>query len=117
MLHIDFSHCMSDAIGMEHGLMEPEFSGLQGRMNEAHAGVERLWRSGKLGFMDLPNQTAEAKAIQAFARKQRASFDTLVVLGIGGSALGNIAVQQALRPLTWNLLDKQAREGAMRLIG
>ena len=51
----------------------------------------------------------------AFARKQRATFDTLVVLGIGGSALGNIAVQQALRPLTWNLMDKEARKGWMRL--
>src|SRR5258708_6005470 len=115
MLHIDFGHCMSQAIGMEHGLMEPEFSGMQGRLKEAHAGVERLGTSGKLGFMDLPNQTAEARSILSFARKQRAGFDTLVVLGIGGSALGNISVQQALRPIYWNLLDRKDRKGWLRL--
>ncbi len=112
---LDFSHCMSSAIGMEHGLMEPEFAGMHGRLHEAHAGVDRLWTSGKLGFMDLPNQTDDAKKILAFARKQRSRFDTLVVLGIGGSALGNIAIQNALKPLYWNMLDSEERKGAMRL--
>jgi glucose-6-phosphate isomerase len=115
MLHVDFSHCMSDAIGLEHGLAEPELAGMQDRLNEAHAGVMRLAASGKLGFVDLPKETAEAKAILSYARKMRARFDTLVVLGIGGSALGNNAIQQALKPLTWNLLDKKARKGWMRL--
>jgi glucose-6-phosphate isomerase len=115
MLKVDFAHCMSQAIGMEHGLMEPEFSGLQAKLNEAHAGVERQWQSGKLGFMDLPGRVDEARAVLAFARKQRTRFDTLVVLGIGGSALGNIAVQQALRPIYWNMLEKKDRKGWMRL--
>jgi glucose-6-phosphate isomerase len=115
MLRVDFGNCLSQSIGMEHGLMEPEFYGLQGRLNEAAAGVEKLWTSGKLGFMDLPSQTDEARAIQNYARKARTSFDTLVVLGIGGSALGNTAVQQALRPQTWNLMDAKARKGGMRL--
>jgi glucose-6-phosphate isomerase len=115
MLRIDFGHCLSRSVGMEHGLMEPELSGMQPRLNEAAAGVERLWTSGKLGFMDLPSQTDEARAIQNYARKVRGSFDTLVVLGIGGSALGNSAVQQALRPLYWNFLDAKARKGGMRL--
>lgn len=115
MLRVDFGHCMSDAIGMERGLMPQEFSALQSRITEAHAGVDRLWKSGKLGFMDLPRQSDQAKAIQAYAKKVRGEFDTLVVLGIGGSALGNICVQQALRPAYWNQLDPKARKGWMRL--
>jgi glucose-6-phosphate isomerase len=115
MLNIDPRNCFSSTIGMEHGLMEPEFSGMQSRLNEAHASVERLGASGKLGFMDLPYQMAEAKSILSFARKHRAEFDTLVVLGIGGSALGNIAIQQALRPLYWNLVDREIRKGWLRL--
>ena len=115
MLRVDFGHCMSQAIGMEHGLMDPEFAGMQPRMSEAHAEVNRLWTSGKLGFMDLPSQVPEARSILSFARKQRGAFDTLVVLGIGGSALGNLSVQQALRPLTWNFLDPASRKGWMRL--
>ncbi len=115
MLRLDFAHCMSDAIGMERGLMPPEFAGMQPKLAEAHAGVDRLWKSGKLGFMDLPNHSAEARAIQVYAKKARGEFDTLVVLGIGGSALGNICIQQALRPAYWNQMDPKARKGWMRL--
>ncbi|MBP9518551.1 MAG: glucose-6-phosphate isomerase [Fervidobacterium sp.] len=43
------------------------------------------------------------------------TFDNLVVLGIGGSALGNIAVQNALRPLNWNSLNAEGRNGYLRI--
>ena len=35
----------------------------------------------------------------------------LVVLGIGGSALGNIALQNALNPYTYNLMSDRTRPG------
>jgi glucose-6-phosphate isomerase len=115
MLSVDFSHCLTDAIGMERGVMEQELSGLQSRLQEAHVAVERLGTTGKAGFIDLPRQTAEAKQILRWARKMRTFYENLVVLGIGGSALGNIAIQQALRPLTWNLRDRAERKGWLRL--
>jgi glucose-6-phosphate isomerase len=37
--------------------------------------------------------------------------ENLVVLGIGGSALGNIALHAALTPPTWNLMPRQQRNG------
>src|SRR6266404_4037481 len=108
MLSLNYSHCLSDAIDIQHGLMEPEISGLQARLNDAHQSITRLSASGKLGFMDLPNRLDEAKRIMQWARRSREPFDTLVVLGIGGSALGNMALQQALRPFYWNLMDRKA---------
>ena len=115
MVTLNFTHCLSDAIGLDHGLMEPELFGLESRLQEAHRGVMTLGSTGKIGFMDLPNQLDEARRIMAWARKARSKFDTVVVLGIGGSALGNIAIQQALKPLTWNLMDDKARKGWLRL--
>jgi glucose-6-phosphate isomerase len=38
-----------------------------------------------------------------------------VILGIGGSALGPIALRTALRPSGWNMLDAKARGGFPRL--
>jgi glucose-6-phosphate isomerase len=38
------------------------------------------------------------------------AFDTVVILGIGGSALGASALLQALKPPHWNELDDEARE-------
>ena len=115
MLTLNYAHCLSDSIGIDHGLMEPEIFGLQSRLQEAHNAVARMGASGKLGFIDLPNQSEEAKRIMAWAKKTRSSFDTLVVLGIGGSALGNNAIQQALRSPYWNLKDRKERKGGLRL--
>lgn len=41
----------------------------------------------------------------------RDKCDVLVVLGIGGSALGNIALQSALNPYTYNLQSDRTRPG------
>lgn len=42
-------------------------------------------------------------------------FDTLVVVGIGGSGLGNIAIKESLRPSGWNHLSKDERGGWLRV--
>jgi glucose-6-phosphate isomerase len=115
MLSLHYANCLSDTIGNDHGLAEHELLGLQNRLNDAHHNVRQLGTSGKIGFMDLPHQTEEAKRILAYAKKVRGQFDTLVVLGIGGSALGNTAVQQALKSPYWNLIDKKERKGSLRL--
>src|SRR2546423_1136541 len=115
MLSVNFTNCLTEAIGLDHGLSDPELFGLEPRLNDAHEAVMRQANAGKLGFVDLPNQSEEAKKIMSWAKKVRGSFDTLVVLGIGGSALGTIAVQQALRPAYWNLKDKKARKGWLRV--
>ena len=115
MLSVNFTNCLVGSIGVEHGLAEHDLFGLETRLKDAYGNVLRQANAGKLGFIDLPNHTDEAKKIMAWARKVRGSFDTLVVLGIGGSALGPTAVQQALRPAYWNLSDKKARKGWLRL--
>src|ERR1051326_8388425 len=115
MLSVNFTNCLAEAIGAEHGLSEAELFGLEPRLRNAHESVMRQADAGKLGFVDLPNNSDEAKKIMSWARRVRGSFDTIVVLGIGGSALGAIAVQQALRSLYWNWGDKKARKGWLRL--
>src|ERR1019366_311226 len=115
MLSFNYTNCLVDSIGLSHGLTEPELFGMETRLKEAHQNVVRQANAGKLGFVDLPNNTEEAKKIMSWARKIRSSFDTLVVLGIGGSALGNMAIQQAMNPMYWNLAERKARKGWMRL--
>jgi glucose-6-phosphate isomerase len=115
MLSVNFTNCLVDSIGLTHGLTEPELFGMEPRLIDTHSQVMRQANAGKLGYIDLPNNTDEAKKIMAWARKTRTSFDTLVVLGIGGSALGPIAVQNALRPVYWNMGDPKDRKGWLRL--
>jgi glucose-6-phosphate isomerase len=60
-----------------------------------HAGIAARRKAGALPFHDLPRQ--DVSAIERYAADRKGGFDDLVVLGIGGSSLGLLAVNAALR--------------------
>ncbi len=53
--------------------------------------------SGEIGFPKLPDDRGVARAVTEFADDLRGSIDDVLVLGIGGSALGPYALDVALR--------------------
>ena len=59
--------------------------------------LERRTR-GEIGFFDLPDDRASARACMDYARDLDPNIDTVVVLGIGGSSLGPRALYSALAP-------------------
>lgn len=66
----------------------------------ARANILARRERGELGFWDLPDDRATARACLDAARELPAEVDTMVVLGIGGSSLGPRALYSALaRPL------------------
>ncbi len=108
MLTIEYANCLSDRVG-SHGIdaaqVDPAGEGAQ-----AMAALTRRL-SGTRGkgwerWRDLhrdPMRSEHLGAIKPLVERMRGRFDNMVVLGIGGSALGNIALQAALNPLTYNL--------------
>lgn len=82
----------------------------------AKAAVWRRWKGGELGFLDLPDDDTQVRhclelAVWASDRGVR----DVVVLGIGGSALGPIALRTALLAPGWNALPSSQRDGRPRL--
>ena len=61
----------------------------------AHAEIQADRRADILGFYDLPQK--DIFPITDFMSKIDPKFDTMLVLGIGGSALGNKALYNALK--------------------
>jgi len=53
---------------------------------------------GEIGFLDLPDDRATARACMDFAHALDPEIDTVVTLGIGGSSLGPHALYSALAP-------------------
>ncbi len=53
---------------------------------------------GSVGFYDLPDERGPARAAMEYAESRRGHFENVVVLGIGGSALGTLALHAALSP-------------------
>lgn len=112
-LSIDFTNMMAGALPDDIGISEAEWAGARAPFATAHAAVAA--QRASLGFLTLPTNESLIADTLAFAERTRGRFDDVLLLGIGGSALGPIALRTALRPLAWNTLDVTARDGHPRL--
>ena len=113
LVKLDYSNCLKEFTG-EYGISIDDIDTLQPKISEAYESINSLKKKGKLGFMELPYKAEVARKIKTAAKKLSAEYDNFVVIGIGGSALGNIALQQALRHPCWNMLDKKGRKGYLK---
>ena len=111
----DFNNMMAEAIGEEHGITESMIEDLSEEISRVDQELKQKREEGKLPFFDLPYQDELLKEIHDFVTQLKSRFDNFVVLGIGGSALGAIALKRALTSPFHNLLSKQEREGNLRL--
>lgn len=111
-IRIDYSNMIGSAVG---GIDEAEWDGARASFARAHAGFRALRESGDVGFADMVSDAALREQATTFAAGVRGRYTDVVILGIGGSALGPIALRTALRPSGWNLLDDAARDGYPRL--
>src|SRR5262245_40712065 len=73
------------------------------RHGERLAALAAARRAGKLGFLDLPDGREALAQVEAYAAARRGRYESVVVLGIGGSALGTLALHAALSPALHNL--------------
>ena len=113
MIHLDYTNMLAPAVA--GGIPADAWEKADALFAKAHAEFERRRAAGELGFLDLPADAALHAQSVEFAKKTRGRFDDVVVLGIGGSALGPIALRTALRKPQWNLLDAGERELRPRL--
>lgn len=112
-LRIDYTNMMGDVI--DGGIAAADWNAATGAFRNAHAGLLRRRDVGELGFLALPGDDALHRQSTDFADRARGKFDDVVVLGIGGSALGPIALRTALLKPQWNSLTKEERGGWPRL--
>ncbi len=106
-IHLYYKNVTSDVIGTEHGISKPQFDELAQTTAPLIAELNRQRKAGKTPYRDLPYNETYPQQVKALAQQVRQDCETFVVLGIGGSALGNIALQTALNPYMYNLDDKQ----------
>ena len=108
-IRVDFNNMMQSHVG-QYGLTEADIRAYDARFARAAENMET--KRGDMKWRELPyNQEEIVEDILEAARYVRDRFDYFVVLGIGGSALGPTAVQQALSHLRYNDLPKEKRSG------
>ncbi len=110
-LRLDYSNMMILPGGIDQKLWAS--AGTQ--FAAAKRGFDSLRIGGSVGFVDLPGDKRLLDQVTRFSASARGKYDDVVILGIGGSALGPVALRTALRPSGWNMLDEKARGGYPRL--
>lgn len=115
-ISIDVSRCLAAAVGTEHGITPEELKAIAPRVREAHAALRQERAHKVYGFYDLYKNDAVFKDVKKKAAKFLGKgIENVVVLGIGGSALGTTALLTALKPPYYNALDREQRGGSPRL--
>ncbi len=108
---LNYNNVMFAKVG-EHGIKKEELEQMRQLAKQARAKVEASRGEDMQGWMDSPYNQAEAVGrIVETAAKIRNECENFVVLGIGGSALGAIAVFNALKHLYYNELPREMRKG------
>lgn len=101
-LTLDYTHALSEVVGPEHGVTPRELEGYAARGAATIRAVQDR-RAKDLRWLDLPHQVEVHEQVLDYAARVAGRFENVVVLGIGGSALGTIALQQALNSPYHNL--------------
>lgn len=106
----DYNNMMAENVGGKEGFTNDDIERYKPLAKKALADVQKERGTKMLGWTELPyNQTEIVADILKTANHIRKNFKNFVVLGIGGSALGPIAVQQALTHLHFNSLSDEKR--------
>lgn len=109
-IKVNYNNMMENALGAK-GITDKQIEELLPLAVKAHQGVEAGRGKGMQGWMDSPyNQDDVVERINKVAKRVQNNCDAFVVLGIGGSALGPIAVFTALKHLYYNELPSKTRK-------
>jgi glucose-6-phosphate isomerase len=92
---LDYNYAMAEFLGAT-GLTDADLNSLAPRLEAFHHGLAAQGAGGQMGFRELPYQTQVIKEIRRIAKPLLEWCWDVVVLGIGGSALGARALHQAL---------------------
>jgi glucose-6-phosphate isomerase len=112
---LDYNNVMAERVGPENGIASSELQQNIEKWKDIREALEKDRDEGKADFLNLPYQETVAGEIEAYCSRVRGRFKNFVVVGIGGSALGNIAERSALNHPYHNLLTGEQRGGAPRI--
>ena len=106
-----WKHSTAEAVGEKHGVSSKELKSVAGRIREITKEMSDERKLKRLRYRDLPYDQDMVDSVNREVEHFRDRCDVVVVLGIGGSALGNTALQAALNPYTYNLQSDRTRTG------
>jgi len=109
-VHLYYKNVTAEVIGDEHGITKKQFAALAEKTTPLIKKLNQQRANGQTPYRELPYNDKYPDQINKMAAELKGQCENFVVLGIGGSALGNIALQTALNPYMYNV-DVSQRYG------
>jgi glucose-6-phosphate isomerase len=94
MVELDYTNVLDTSVGAAPGIPMIAFEKAAASSKQLISVLDAARKAGTFGFVDLPFDETAIKDVTGFAREH--AYSTIVVIGIGGSALGPAALESAL---------------------
>ncbi len=107
MISFDWSFLLADVIGSEHGVSNRDIDRWTGRALSVSKRISQERSDGRLAFWNILDDTSMIREVAEIKEEfKNRDIENVVILGIGGSALGARAIFHALRGEQHNLVSK-----------
>lgn len=106
---LNYNNMMKERLGSQ-GIDSKDIKKINEKIKQAVKNIKRKREDGLLGFMYLPYDLKVRDEVKKVAELVRDKFENLIVLGIGGSALGTIAIRNAIKHPFYNMLPTEKRK-------
>ena len=113
-LKLDFSNMVESPVGSDRGITIKAIENIEDTVRVIDKKLKKDRVEGRLQFMDLPYQEEVVDEIISLANEKASNHENFLVIGIGGSTWGSIALHTALSHPYYNLLPKEKRGGRPR---
>lgn len=102
-VHLYYKNVTAEVIGDEHGITKEQLTALAEKTAPLIEKLNQQRAAGQTPYRDLPYNDEYSAEVNKLTADLKDKCENFVVLGIGGSALGNIALQAALNPYMYNI--------------
>ena len=96
-IQFDETNLLTSVVGDGNGITREELAAAAPAAQAALKSFQVSWKQGLYGFPDLPSDSKIVNQILRFAAEVKGTYDTVCLVGIGGSALGAWALDCGLR--------------------
>ncbi len=114
-IRLDITHLFAEMVGEEHGITADDLVQIRKDLEPVFSDFSAARKGGKYPYLEVPYDDELISGVMDAASEFQGQFSNLVVLGIGGSALGFTTCFRALCHPFHNLLTPDQRNDFPRV--
>jgi glucose-6-phosphate isomerase len=114
-LKLDITHLFAESVGEENGITKIDLVQIRNRLKPVFKSFSESRQQGKYPYLEIPYDDELISAVMDTAAEFQGQFENLIIIGIGGSALGFGTCVRALLHPFHNLLKAEQRNDHPRV--